>query len=375
MRAALRTWRARVGRHLGGLRSGLAAGLKRPVRTLLLISDDREVTSEQQFAPIWRHRGRLRRDLGLAVRWVPVETAIRMSPRVFQRFDVIGLKLSFRRPVEEARAIAARLRAASPRFVYFDGDDDSGILWPELLGLADLYVKKHVFRDSAAYAARFTGKSNLTTYVAETTGRSFADDVIPAAGGIDPVRLGPLHLGWNIALDDKIAALALHPPEADRPVDICSRAFVTPDNWLHALRGPAISALEAMGDRWTVAVPRGRVPQVDYDREMRSAKICVSPFGYGELCWRDFEAIMAGCLLVKPDMGHVRTAPDLFVAGETYVPVAWDYANLEAVCARWLADDAARIAVAARAQARLLDSLTPDWFVARMAEMLRTIDA
>jgi len=27
------------------------------------------------------------------------------------------------------------------------------------------------------------------------------------------------------------------------------------------------------------------------------SKICISPFGYGEICWRDFEAIIFGCLL------------------------------------------------------------------------------
>ena len=244
-----------------------------------------------------------------------------------------------------------------------------------MLARSDLYVKKHIFRDPAAYAERFIGKSNLTTYAARTTGRSFADDIIPKAGGIDPAPLGKLHLGWSIALDDKIAALHPHPPEADRPIDISSRAWVGPDKWLHDLRAPAIAALEAMAGRRKVAVPRGRVPQPAYDRELRAAKICVSPFGYGEICWRDFEAIMGGCLLVKPDTGHIASVPELFVAGETYLPVAWDYADLEAVCAPYLADDAARIAIARRAQAVLLEALGADWFVARMRDLLaRAVD-
>ena len=42
---------------------------------------------------------------------------------------------------------------------------------------------------------------------------------------------------------------------------------------------------------------------------MRHSRICISPFGYGEICWRDFEAILCGCLVVKPDMSHVETNP------------------------------------------------------------------
>lgn len=366
-----RTARLLVERRLGGIGAAFATGGRPPRRRLLLISDDREYTSEQQFAPIWRHRARLRRELGLAVDWRPLGD---VSGAALAGWDIVGIKLSFRRPAEEAvaivRRIAAGLAATGTKLVYFDGDDDSAILWPELLDLCDLYVKKHRFRDDADYARTFVGKSNLTDYVARTTGRSFADDIIPWSGGIDPAKTGRLHLGWNIALDDKIARLRPHPPEASRSIDICSRAHTAPDNWLHDLRAPAIPALEAMAGRWTVAIPRQRVSQADYDRELRDARICVSPFGYGELCWRDFEAIMAGCLLVKPDMAHIRTAPDLFVAGETYVRVAWDYADLETACAPYLADEDARLAIVRRAQARLIEALSPPWFIDRFAALL-----
>lgn len=358
----------RLRRALGGWRAALAVGLRSPRCRLLLVSDGREYTSEQQFAPIWRYRSRLRRQLGLAVDWWHADAPL---PESAARYDLIGLKLSFRRSADEVSAIAGRWAGLGPRLIYFDGDDDSAIQWPALLDICDLYVKKHVFADPADYARRFAGKSNLTDYAARTTGRSFADDIIPASGGLDPAGLVPLlHLGWNIALDDKIARLSRWPADAPRGIDICSRAPVQRENWLHDLRAPAIAAIEKLAGRWRVAVPHARVPQADYDRELRDAKICVSPFGYGEICWRDIEAIMAGCLLVKPDMSHVRTAPELFVAGKTYVPVAWDYADLEAACAPYLADEGARLAIVEQAQARLMEALSAGWFADRMAALL-----
>jgi hypothetical protein len=54
----------------------------------------------------------------------------------------------------------------------------------------------------------------------------------------------------------------------------------------------------------------------------------LSPFGWGEVCFRDFEAIISGALLLKPDMSHLRTWPDVYVPNETYIPLAWDGQDL-----------------------------------------------
>lgn len=365
----------RLRRRLDGLAAAAGAGFSRPRVRLLLLSDGREYTSEQQFAPIWRHRRHLRRELGLAVDWRPLEGKGADVQAVLPRYDVIGIKLSFRRAAAEAERIVGRLRDAgqagrTPRFVYLDGDDDSAVLWPEIVDLVDLYVKKHLFADPAAYGRTFTGKSNLTDYAARHGGWSFADDIIPIGQPTPLAAPERLHLGWSIALDDEIARLPTVSPRAARSIDLCGRVHVAPGNWLEALRAPAIKALESAGSRWRVAVPRERVSQAAYQAELRSARLCVSPFGYGELCWRDFEAIQAGCLLVKPDTGHISTDPDLFVPGVTYVPVRWDFADLEDACLPYLRDEERRVAMVEEAQRRLRESLGPQWFAGRMASLL-----
>jgi hypothetical protein len=100
------------------------------------------------------------------------------------------------------------------------------------------------------------------------------------------------------------------------------------------------------------------------------SKICVSPFGYGEICWRDFEAVCLGCLLIKPDMGHVRTAPDLFIPGVTYAPVRWDFSDLEEVCSHYLENEKERVQIAQRARETLLNALRPEWFADRFGDLL-----
>ncbi|MGF1643116.1 MAG: glycosyltransferase [Thiotrichales bacterium] len=79
-----------------------------------------------------------------------------------------------------------------------------------------------------------------------------------------------------------------------------------------------------------------RVPYKEFKRQLRSARIAFSPWGWGEITDRDFRIVNAGALLMKPDMSHLQTDPDIFIAGETYAPVAWDLADLEEQCDYYL---------------------------------------
>ena len=357
-------------------RAGLARGVE--TRTLLLVSDRSVYTSEQQFAPVQRFAGRIAGRYGLVATFCTPDEARAMSTEALQRYAAVGLKLDFRTPAEEASAIAqetlGRVRGTATKALVFDGDDDLSVLWPEVLGQCDLYIKKHAYADLSDYTRERAGKSNLTDYVATEFGTSFADNIIPRSGGIDATEAAKVVVGWNIALDDKIYDLSrdLTPPDAAaKDIDLSCRASVAPDVWTYPMRNAAVEALRGLEGRWRVHAPVDRVPQDEYYREMMRSRMSVSPYGFGELCWRDFECILCGAVLVKPDMRHLRTAPDLFVPGETYVPVAWDFSDLEAACRPYLEDEARRARMAERARTVLLEALGPDWFLDRFGEVMR----
>jgi hypothetical protein len=309
-------------------------GDARPLR-LLLLSDQASYTSEQQFAPLLAQRRAIRERLGVVFHRQLVSDALLLPKRALLHYDVVGLKLGFRTPASEAARIARFIKeglAAHAKMVYFDGDDDLGVQWPHVLSAVDLYVKKHCFRDRNEYRRARIGKTNLTDYVARTFGTSFAQDLVPSSEPLDATQLGKIVAAWNIGLDEPIRRLhARHPtlpPASSKDVDVVCRATVNPRSWLYPLRSGIISKIASLADAYRVLTPDQRVTQDVYYQEMLRSRICVSPFGYGEICWRDFEAVLCGCVLVKPDMSHVQTEPDIFVPGETYVPVRWDYADL-----------------------------------------------
>jgi len=337
---------------------------------ILIASDDLIITSEQQFAPLLRHRSLISDQLGIVFEQRLIEDALSLSTASASKYAAAIVKLDYRTPASEAIGKVSRLRSKLPpsaKVIYFDGDDDLCVQWTGLLEWVDLYVKKSVFSDQGEYRKRFVGKSNLTDYVARLNGRSFADNIHPHSGPVPESQLSKVVPGYSIALDDIIFDLFRNTSPAsaeEKTVDVVCRASATPDNWIYPLRGTVGEALMPLVQGgYNVLLPGQRVTPEVYYQEMRSSRICVSPFGYGELCWRDFEAVLCGCLLVKPDVSHLRTEPDMFIPGETYVPVRWDFSDLSEVCARYLADDRSRNRIIARAYAVLSEYFRTFGFV------------
>lgn len=71
-----------------------------------------------------------------------------------------------------------------------------------------------------------------------------------------------------------------------------------------------------------------RLTPDEYYTRMFNSKIIVAPFGYGEIAPRDIEAACFGCVLIKPDMSHIQTIPNIYDSG-TYVACKHDYSDLE----------------------------------------------
>jgi hypothetical protein len=77
-------------------------------------------------------------------------------------------------------------------------------------------------------------------------------------------------------------------------------------------------------------------PPIEYGpylAEMLRSEVVVSPWGWGEACYRDYEAWLLGAVVVKPNTDYVEAWPDVYVAGETYVSCAPDFSDLGEVIA------------------------------------------
>lgn len=376
-------WLLNEARSAGRARSGAANAPRR----LAIISDRDAWCSEQQFNPFDEFRDELAARYGLSVSHIYLDALGRAPPIPLAWFDAALVKLSYRTP--EARAVAVvkglkRLLGERP-LIYMDGDDDVCVQWGEVVAASDLYVKCHAFADRRRYLTRTLGKSNLHEYAIEAHGHvlgpadySRPDQeplVIQHSGMVAEEDLGKIVVGWNMAFATDIRALwrqmAEAPPLA-KTIDCSFRGSVKTTTIAGYMRRDALACLERLAGEFDILLSAQHVSRQDYYTELAASRICVSPFGFGELCWRDFEAVLCRSLLIKPDMSHIETAPDIFQPFVTYVPVKWDLSDLEEKCRYYLEHEDERRAIAERAWDVLDGYYREGVVIDRIGELLAT---
>lgn len=97
-------------------------------------------------------------------------------------------------------------------------------------------------------------------------------------------------------------------------------------------------------------VPTDKLSRSAYFKEMENSKICVSPFGLGEITLKDFECFLSGSLLLKPDMSHMDTWPNFFESKQTCLFHDWDLKDLQDQIDWALSHEKLRIEIAQNAQ-------------------------
>jgi hypothetical protein len=158
-----------------------------------------------------------------------------------------------------------------------------------------------------------------------------------------------------------------------RPIDINTRFTVGnhqgSNAWYSRYRGETRERIRRMkGVRLS---GEGRLEFRRYLLETAFSKIVVSPFGWGEVCYRDYEAVCCGALLIKPAMEHLRTEPNIYYPNETYVPVRWDLSDLEEKCRYYLNHPKEAQAIIRRASQVYREFFDQNRYISLMEEALK----
>ncbi len=333
-------------------------------RRLLLVTRNDRIPQSQVF-PFHFFADSLHDHYGIAVREVSWQRGLNGHRQLPRNATTVAFQTHYDMADADLERLVGRLKQCSPdaRMVYLDWSAPTDLrnaarLDPHI----DVYVKKHVLRDLPGYGQTTLGDTNLADHYARRLGVPEQEHrfTIPPAF-LDKLVVGPSFVTAPLLLYVLMQPFTSGP---ERCIDLHARFATTGTPWYQAMRREAEVALDSVRDL-QLAVG-SNLPLYRFTAELRRSKVCFSPFGYGEVCWRDFEAVMAGAVLLKPDMSHVETRPDLFRAWETYVPLRWDLADFSTTLRRILQDDALRSSIAERAYAVLHDYLHSDAFALQM---------
>jgi len=285
--------------------------------------------------------------------------------------------------------ILSLLRKKYERIALFDDGARASIDFPQALPLVDFYFHCQVYKDRTLYTQPLHRGQLYSDYFFKK-GIQNSDDYFSVP--VNDEELNKVKIAWNIGAGcypriDWLRRAGLlaagltrpsvvslfytdptnsKPPKNREKYDVQARFSIQNEPTIAKQR---VSVLEELAGNRSVLT--GMTSQKQFKREISNSKIVVSPFGWGEVCFRDFEAILNGALLLKPSMDHLETWPDVYLPEETYVPFSWDAGDLNEKVKILLRDDEKRRSIAKNAFDVYMSSL--DQLDEKVDEMVQLI--
>ena len=241
---------------------------------------------------------------------------------------------------EERIEIIKQIRRHCNKLIWLDTADSTGTCMFDIMPYIDLYFKKQLLKNTKDYCRDVYGARTFCEYYHELLG--VEDKIITQRyyPHTEEKYLHKLRVAWNVGLGDiyaKPIQLILHPhsitepkfisPDSDKPLDVQYRG----SGYSPIAGFPRTESRRLIQEMKEISYPdvTKKIPKDEYIREGYSAKSILSPFGWGEICGRDFEAIVYGGCMIKQSMEHCVTYPDVYQPGVTYVPLAWDFSDFK----------------------------------------------
>jgi len=273
-----------------------------------------------------------------------------------------------------------------PHIVYLDHYCLSSTPFFAAMPYVDLYVRKQLLTPVSDYNDKvFRGKNIIADFISRHYDIPLGDFEF---GSIIPEGCeNKLIPGWNLGTADTLSRPARYPilrkfsKRTKKKLDLTCRVSLTEDEgdttsiyYIHRVN--CMDAVVKLENKIKIG-HNANGEQISYkafQRELRESRMALSPFGWGEITDRDFRIINARTLLLKPDMSHLETYPDVFRAGETYAPVKWDFSDLEEVCEYYLSHPAETREIAENAINVYDDYYRQAKFIDKIEEILQRLD-
>ena len=246
---------------------------------------------------------------------------------------------------ENVLSLLKRIKKECAKVIWLDMTASTGTTHFQVLPYVDMYWKKQLLKDLSLYEKNYKGERIYTDYYMNRFNLSgYGADCSHTLKLEDHRKLS---LSWNIGLGPYSTNLKVSNIFRLIPWKIKSRysfkysqKSILPSTHCKRLicfRGNAKYSKEALSFQRVKIIEKLKLRSIEteqlsyrkYLKEIKNSLIAVSPFGYGEICYRDFEIIFAGTLLFKPSMEHLRTYPDIYVKNKTYVPFEWDFRDFD----------------------------------------------
>ena len=187
-------------------------------------------------------------------------------------------------------------------------------------------------------------------------------------------QLGRIHLMYGFGSHEHVGGCAKQDINFDvpRPFDVHFAGTLSySGSEVEVHRELAVKVTKAY--KGSIACAGGNTMRCNVYRElMLRSKAVVSPWGCGEACHRDYEAMLLGAVLIKPRSDHVECWPDIY-QDEYYVPCEHDFSDLHDrirfVKENWSSLRQMRV----RCRRLIVETRTPDYVADKMVALFQKV--
>jgi len=318
-----------------------------------VLLDHGRVTSRSDFYPLFRWREALLRH-GIKVNFfysldskLYNSDVVILSSRYFMDWQDITRRNI--KSEEKLISVLQELSKKTNKLIWFDVADTTGSTDFGIISYVDTFWKKQLLVDVNKYS--LSTKKNVRVWLPQKIQDEY---IIGTPFDYSPCPINnikKLKIAWNIGFNDYrfsnkyLAGLSLLFPKnkglrpkiishENREIDILNRGSVLESKNVHSYqRNMIFSKLSLIQNRYIDKhiITNGYIKKTKYYRELQNSKVVISPFGWGEVCYKDFEIVLAGALMLKPNMSHLNTFPNIYNEGKTYLSLNWDLSNFNEV--------------------------------------------
>lgn len=237
---------------------------------------------------------------------------------------------------------------------WFDMRDSAGTTQFEVLPFVKKYVKKQLYKDKKVYFNKIKGGRLYTDYYIKKYNIKDFKDYNQEL--LNPKYLKKLTLGWNLGVAFFFDYIEF--TKIDYYLELFKFKYLNKmkykmklpfyENWNEdKTKYDYFSLMNTEFFRESVGYQRiklkkilenlknkngiikGRFDKKKYYETLRNSKVSIGAFGWGEVCYREFEAIICGTAFMTADMSKIDTWPNIYHEGHTYLSYDFEFENLE----------------------------------------------
>lgn len=275
-----------------------------------------------------------------------IEKLAQSKPDIFVLSGFSVTKLIKANKLKSANHLIQKIFNLKIPFVYLSGNDATGPIDPRLLKYLDLFLARQLLKERELYLQPMRRHFFRDRYMKDFFFKN--ENEFPWTQ-LKEEELNKLGVSWNLALIDwktqtnnkvlryfyiwsknktnKIFQKGKAISKRGIGVTFRGNLFKGSHDVSRLHRLQSYRVYLELGKNLPIASP-GIISYSQYVNEMRNTSVCISPFGWGEVCYRDFEAFQFGTLLMKPCMDHIDTYPNLYTA-KNLISYQWDASDLK----------------------------------------------